>query len=129
MKNLKIGALLLLVVLIMASCTTASFSGLQMSKEMPSFEVVGDFNETIWVSEFLGTPGGANLFNISAGSMDGPVYDAIQRQITKKAGDAAIDISIREEAGLVEMLITGITAGIYSPCTVKVSGTVIKYVN
>lgn len=129
MKKFKIVSMLAILAFVMVSCTTASFSGLQMTKDLASFDVVKDFETEITVWEFLGTPGGANLFNISADAMDGPVFNAVQTEIQKLGGDAAVNITIVQKAGLVDYLVSGITGSILAPCKVYISGTIVKFDN
>ncbi len=127
----KITQLFVLSAMLLAtmSCTTASFSGLQMTKEMPAHQVVGDFEVTVKITEYLGAPGGANLGNITAEAMNSVVSDAIQMEISNYDGDAAIDIDIVQKATFVDVLLTSVTGSIYAPCHVTISGTVIKYAN
>lgn len=129
MKKTRLLAILAIVLVVMMSCTTATYSGLQMTKDMDSFVVIKDFETSVTVSEFLGSPGGVNLFNITADAMDDPVFDAVQKEIQKLGGDAAVNITIVQEATLFNMILTSITGGIYAPCTVHVSGTVVKFAN
>jgi hypothetical protein len=89
--------------------------------------VLGNFRTEIWVHEFLGSSGGANLFNITADATEGPVKEAIQNAIAEKGGDAAIDVTIEHQASFVDVLLNAITSGIYAPGNVIVSGTIIKY--
>ena len=127
MKKIRLAAAAVLIVLSAAACTTAQFSGFQMTKELADFEVVGYFDEEVWVNEFLGLSGGANILNLSSDAMDGPVYDLIQREIIKKGGDAAIDITITQQAGIMQILINSLTGTLYAPCSVRVSATIVKY--
>lgn len=127
MKKISLFLIAALLVMAAMSCTTASYSGLQMTKEMPSYQSVGEFDVTVNVVEFLGSPGGANLGNITADAMDTVVFDAIQREIAKFSGDAAVNINIVQEATFVDMLLSGITGSIYSPVHVHITGTVVKY--
>jgi hypothetical protein len=45
----------------------------------------------------------------------------------RENGDAATNITIEFEASFVDLLLNGITSGIYAPGNVIVSGTVVKY--
>lgn len=109
------------------SCTTASFSGLQVASELPAHEVVGEFEITVSVAELLGSPGGANLLNITADAMDPAVTNAIMAEVAGQGGDAAIDVTIVQSAELMDLIIAGVTGMIYSPTTYTVTGTVIKW--
>ncbi len=127
MKKIKLFAVLAILLVVIMSCQTATFSGLQMTKDMDSFVVVKDFETTVTVWEFLGSPGGANLFNVSADAMDEPVFQAVQNEIQKLGGDAAVDITLVQEATLVDMIIGGVTGSILAPCKVHITGTVVKF--
>jgi len=120
-----IGVLAALV--LVASCTTFQVSGVQMNKETPSFQAVGQFEKTIAVHEFLGSSGGVNLVNITATNMDEAIFDAIRREIEKFSGDAAVNVTIKYEATFIDVLLNGITSGIYAPAHATVSGTIVKF--
>lgn len=122
---LIIGAVLL--VLFAASCTTFQLSGIQMNEEMPSYQAVGEFETSVMVNEFLGSSGGANLVNATATNMDNPIYDAVRREINKYSGDAAVNVTVKYEASFVDLLLNGITFGLYAPAHAKIEGTVVKY--
>ena len=122
---LIIGSLLL--VLFVASCTTFQLSGIQMNEDMPSYQSVGHFETTVMVNEFLGSSGGANIVNASATAMDNPIYDAVRREINKYSGDAAVNVTVKYQATFVDLLLNGITSGIYAPAHAKIEGTVVKY--
>ena len=130
MKLNKI-ALIVLVVLavVLSSCTTFKLSGVQVTKEIPSYETVGTFDVSIKVNEFLGSPGGANFNNYSADAMDTVIYDAIQREIQKFTGDAAVNVVIEYKAEFIDMLFAGFTGNLYSPATAYISGVIVKYSN
>jgi len=127
MKSLRILAILVAGAALLASCTTFKASGLTYSLKAPKTTVVGDFKVEVWVNEFLGSPAGANLFNITADATEGPVKDAIQKEIRDRGGDAAIDVTIEHQASFVDILLGAVTASIYAPGTVIVSGTIVKY--
>ncbi len=122
---LIIGAVLL--VLFAASCTPFQLSGIQMNEEMPSYQAVGEFETSVMVNEFLGTSGGANIVNATATNMDNPIYDAVRREINKYSGDAAVNVTVQYEASFVDLLLNGITFGVYAPAHAKIKGTVVKY--
>lgn len=118
---------LILLGLVAVSCTTFKLDGTQVTREIPSYNSVGTFDVTVKVHEFLGASGGANLLNITADAMNNPIYDAIQREIQKYSGDAAVNISIEYKAGFIDMILNGITGGIYAPATAEIKGTIVKY--
>jgi len=118
---------LILIVLVAVSCTTFKLDGTQVTREIPSYNSVGTFDVSVKVHEFLGSSGGANLLNITADAMNNPIYDAIQREIQKYSGDAAVNISIEYKAGFIDILLNGLTGGIYAPATAEIKGTIVKY--
>ena len=127
MKNLKPIAFLVVAAALLASCTTFKASGLSYSLKSTKTTVLGDFKTEVWVNEFLGSSGGANLFNITADATEGPVKDAIQNAIKEKNGDAAINVTIEHQASFVDILLNALTSSIYAPGNVIVSGTIVKY--
>lgn len=114
-------------VLLIASCTTFQLSGIQQSADLPSYQTVGEFETTVQVNEFIGEPGGANLFNVTATAMDDQIYDAIRREIQRYSGDAAVNVTVEYKASFVDYLLNGLTLGFYSPARAEVSGVIIKY--
>ena len=127
MKNFKVVALLFVAAALLASCTTFKASGLSYSIASPKTTVLGDFKTEVWVNEFLGASGGANLFNISADATEGAVREAIQNAIKEKNGDAAINVTIEHQASFVDLLLNAITSSIYAPGNIIISGTIVKY--
>jgi hypothetical protein len=127
MKALRYLALLVVAVALLASCTTFKASGLSYSVKAPKTTVLGDFKVEVWVNEFLGSSGGANLFNITADATEGPVKEAIQNAIRDKGGDAAINVTIEHQASFVDILLNVVTSSIYAPGNVIITGTIVKY--
>ena len=112
---------------ILAGCTTFKLSGAQVTAKLPSYTKVGTFDTTVWVNKFLGSSGGATLFNITSDAMDAPIYDAIQREIQKYSADAAVDITVEYQASFVNLLLNWVTANIYAPGEAHITGTLVKY--
>lgn len=127
MKKLIKVTVIVGIVLAIAACTTFELSGVHIVEDMPSMQPMGDFETTVHVHEFLGNSGGANLFNVTADAMDNEIYDTIRREVEKRSGDAAINVTIRYEASFIDLLLNGITFGVYAPATATVSGTVVSY--
>lgn len=119
--------LVALAVVAIASCTTFQLSGIQMTEDMPSMQPLGDFVTAVKVHEFIGTAGGANLLNLTATNMDDEIYDAIRREIQRRSGDAAINVTVQYQARFLDLLLNGITGGLYAPATAIISGTVVSY--
>ncbi len=127
MNMKKLFLLLALSAVLFSSCTTFRFSGAQVSKNLPRFDVLGEFEVEVKVLELLGAPGGANFGNLSATKMDDAIYDAVQEEIASRNGDAAIDLTIEYKAQPADILLATITGNIISPATAFVSGTVISF--
>ncbi len=121
------GIALLLAVVVLSSCTTFQLSGAQVTKQIPSYTSVGTFDITVPVHEFLGGSGGINLFNVSAEAMDTEIYDAIQREIQKFTGDAAVNVTVTYRATFVDILLNAVTLNIYAPAHAQITGTIVKY--
>ena len=98
-----------------------------MTREIPAYSAVGDFEISIKVNEILGSAGGANLLNVTSDAMDTKIHGAIRREIQKYTGDAAVNVEIRYEAPGVDLILNGLTWGLYALATAHVSGVVIKY--
>jgi len=112
---------------LVVSCTTFQVSGVQMNKETPLFQAVGQFEKTIVVNEFLGNSGGINLLNVTATNMDEKIFDAIRREIEMFSGDAAVNVTIKYEATFIDLLLNVLTASIYAPAHATISGTIVKF--
>lgn len=124
--SIKLLGVLLLVALV-AGCTTFRMSGVQIVEDMPSMQPIGDFETDVKVHEFIGNSGGANLFNLTATNMDNEIYDAIRREVERRSGDAAINVTIEYKASFIDLLLNGFTFGLYAPATATISGTVVSY--
>ncbi|MFW6328466.1 MAG: Bor/Iss family lipoprotein [Alkalispirochaetaceae bacterium] len=120
-------AAVIAAVLAVAGCTTFELSGVSIVEDMPAMTPVGDFETTVKVHELLGNSGGINLVNVTATEMNDEIYDAIRREVQRRSGDAAINVQIRYEASFIDLLLNGVTFGIYAPATATVSGTVVSY--
>jgi hypothetical protein len=107
-------------------CTTFVSNGMQMGFATNETENLGDFQTKVYVNKFLGASGGANLFNLSSNATSGPIRDAIEKEIKKKGGTAAINISIKYGSNPLQWFLNYLTGNIWAPSTVTISGTVIK---
>jgi hypothetical protein len=117
----------LLLVLSVASCTTFKLSGIQVTREIQSYQTVGEFKILVPVTELLGASGGANIANFTATAMDEKIYDAIQREIQKFTGDAAVNVTVEYKVTLINAVLNGLTGSILAPAVAEVSGVVVKY--
>jgi hypothetical protein len=116
----------LVAALAMNACTTFKASGLATVPKGQKYDVAGTFHTSVWVNQFLGSSGGTKLFNVTADATDGPVFDAIQREIDKLGGTAAINLTIENKPSFGAFLLNSLTCGLYAPTRVEISGTIIK---
>jgi len=86
MKTLKIFLVFGVAALALASCMTFKASGLSVTTADSKYQVMGSFTTTVWVNEFLGSPGGAKILNLSADATDPLVAAAIDKEIKAKGG-------------------------------------------
>lgn len=122
------GLLALVVALVMtASCTSFKLEGIQVTKDLPSYQAVGTFEVSVKIHEFLGQSAGLNLFNVSSDAMNTVIYDTIQREIAKASADAAVSVSVTYQASFVDMILNGLTSALYAPATATIKGTLVKY--
>ena len=109
------------------ACTTFQASGFQMGMSTSGTENLGNFTTTIFINKFLGLSAGENLFNLGSNATSGAIRDAIDREIQKKGGTAAINISIVYRSTVLQKFLNTITATIWAPATVTIKGTVIRH--
>jgi hypothetical protein len=100
---------------------------LSMLATQPKSTPVGDFKVEVWVHGFLGSAAGTKLFNLTADATDPAVKDAIMKEIKSRGGDAAINVTIEYQASFVNILLNSITAYIYAPGNLIITGTVVKF--
>ena len=120
MKNMKIAALVLLVALFAVSCTTVSFQGIQAVRDMPDFTVVGEFERVISDPHLIAGP-------LPMGQPDHRIFTEIQDEIAKLSGDAAINVTIEYGQTFFDLILGSLTGQLYSPRTITLSGTVVKF--
>lgn len=118
---------ILLGLLTIVSCTTFELGGMAYQTNTPTFDVLGSFDITVKVKEWVGSPAGINTFNISAENMNDPLRDAIQDEIQSLSGDAAINVRITYKATFTDFMASAFTLGIYTPATAVITGTVVSY--
>jgi hypothetical protein len=111
--------------LLLSSCVTFKAEGLTYITDVSNAEVLGTFSESKYVNEFLGTPGGSNLFNITSTAMSDKITAIIWKEIQKKGGNGAKDITITYSSTLLSHIANYITVGIWAPAKLKITGTVI----
>ena len=118
---------ILVAVGLVVSCTTFQVSDVQMNKATPSYTEIRQFEKKVVVHEFLGNSGGINLFNVTATDMNNEILDAIRLEIELSSGDAAVNVTIKYEANFIDLLLNGLTFGIYAPAHATISGTIVKF--
>jgi hypothetical protein len=106
-------------------CTAFEARGLQMGLNTNGTENLGDFTLKVKVNEFLGLSGGYNLFNISANKTSKPIQDAIEKEIQNRGGVGATNIVVKNSVSFGQMLLNVLTATIWAPSTVTISGTIV----
>lgn len=126
MKALKVLLVMGVAVLLLASCMTFKATNLAVTPPDAKYTVLGSFTTSVTVNEFLGTPGGMKLLNVTADATDPAVTAAIDKEIKAKGGTAAVGITIVNRASFIDILFAGITFGIYAPSVLEISGTVVK---
>lgn len=117
-RAMVLGALSL--ALLLMGCQTVTFQGIQAVKEVPSYTVVKDFKVTVPDPHLLGGL-------IPLGQPDQRIFTYIQEQITKFSGDAAINVELDYGVTFFDVILSSVTASIFSPRTITIKGTVVKY--
>ena len=113
--------------LTLSSCMSFKASDLSVLRQDNSMKLLGHFEKTVVVHEFLGASGGVNLFDITADVMEDKITEIVWNEINKKGGNGAINVDIEYFVTFGDMLGNGITEGIWAPAHLKVSGDVILY--
>ena len=116
-----LAAIVGVLVLGTSACMSFQFSGAQVTTQNPAYTSVGEFDIVVKVNEFLGTSAGSNLFNVTADKMDPAIRDAIQQEIARRGGDAAVDLTIQYKASFWNLLFNGMTASIWAPAQAHVT--------
>lgn len=117
-KALLLGGAVLM--LLLAGCQTVTFQGIQAVKQVPAYTVVKDFSITIADPHLI-----AGL--VPMGQPDQRIFTYIQDEINKLSGDAAINVELDYGFTVIDYVLTVLTANIYSPRTITIKGTVVKY--
>ncbi|MBP3741546.1 MAG: hypothetical protein J6J00_01040 [Treponema sp.] len=119
------GMLLAAFVLVASSCTTFKAEGLSFMPYSNNMQVLGHFHEGQTVVEMLGQSGGANLFNITSGAMKDKVTGIIWNEISKKGGNAAINVEVTYYVGPIAYFFNVITFNILAPARIVVEGDIV----
>ena len=115
-----VGLAALALVLLLAGCQTVTFQGLPVVVKVPSYTVVKDFSITIADPHLIGGL-------VPMGQPDQKIFTYIQEQIEKLGGNAAVDVEIDYGYTAIDFLLNALTMNIYSPRTITITGTVVKY--
>jgi hypothetical protein len=127
MKN-KFVLIGMAIAVLATSCISFQASGLQMGLDDNSdkVETLGDFTDHIWVNKFLGTSGGTTLFNLSSTATDYAIRTAIEKQIKRKNGTAAINVRIRYGSNPITYFLNWLTFTVWAPSSITITGTIIR---
>ena len=118
--------LILGILVLLGSCRTFHASGLQMGMDTGGTEIMGTFTTRVVVSKFFGTSGGTNFLNLTSGATTGPIRDAIDREIQRLGGNAAINVSVTWGSNPLQWLLNNLTLRIWAPGTATIQGTVVR---
>lgn len=114
------------VLVSMSSCTTFKAENLAVLSPEVDVKILGHFERTVLVSEFLGVSAGANIFNITADAMSDKVNEIVWQEILKRNGNGAINVQIEYSASFLDQIGNYCTGSIWAPAHLKVSGDVIR---
>lgn len=113
------------LVLALSACTTFTASNLAFGRF--DGEVVGTFDTSVTVWKYIGSAGGATLFDLGQDKTDTAIKHAIRDELFALGADAAIDVTIEQEASFFDFVINSITSDFLAPVTIHISGTAIKF--
>lgn len=125
MKKTVLLVLSVLLIVLLASCTTFKADGLSTFTPK-DYEVLGDFTKSVTVHKFLGSPAGTTLFNIAEDATANALDDLIAKEVKKLGGTGAINIEVKYQASFINMICASLTGSIWAPAKLTVSGTVIR---
>jgi hypothetical protein len=117
-RPLVLGVLAL--VLVLAGCQTVTFQGLQVVTSGPTYTKLKDFSITIADPHLFG--GLAPM-----GQPDQKIMDYIKKEIESQGGNGAIDVEIDYGYTTLDFVLNMLTWNVYSPRTITITGTVVKY--
>lgn len=125
-RNVGLLAGLAVVVMVLAGCTTFKANGLAFMPMPDDMQVVGDFEDSVWVHKFLGTSGGSNLFNITSDATKGALTDVVWKNIRNLGGTGAVNVQVTYGSHLGHWFLNSLTGNIWAPAKITVSGTVVR---
>ncbi|NCN05667.1 MAG: hypothetical protein GW949_08550 [Spirochaetales bacterium] len=125
-KALKLFSVAVLLVFVLASCTTMRVTDLSFG-EPASVQTLGTFETSVSGFKLLGSGAGTTIANIRSNAPGDTIESAVQAEIAKLGGNGAINVTVEYGADFLDLLLTGLTGSIYAPYSIKISGTVVKY--
>jgi hypothetical protein len=125
-NKLFLAVLVICLGICFTSCVSFRSSGMQIGMSTSGTENLGNFTTTVSVNKFLGTSAGTTFLNLSSDVTDGKIRTAIEKEIQKKGGTAAINISIKYWAGPFQFILNALTGTLWAPGTLTITGTVIR---
>lgn len=113
--------------LMLAFTSCVSFTASHLAYGNFDGEVVGTFETSIDVWKYLGSAGGITFLDLGQEKTDKAIRLAIRDELDEMGADAAINVTIEQEASFFDLIIDGITSGVIAPVTINISGTAIKF--
>ena len=111
---------LAVLLLLLAGCQTVTFKGLQVVTKVPAYTELKSFTIVVKDPHLLGGL-------VPMGQPDETIFALIQEEITKLGGNAAINVEIDYGFTTVDFILNLVTWNIYSPRTITITGTAVKY--
>ena len=122
--------LMLFSVLILSSCATIALNSNDLAEPaqlnsagQPDYTIIKSFS----VNDKAGWALGLIPANKPAGDKHGYFAEFLETQIREAGGDAVINVEIRAQNSVGDILIRIVTLGFYVTRTVTVTGDIIKY--
>lgn len=125
-KIAKIGILTAIVLVALASCTTATFANMAYGTPS-SYESLGTFETTVTGNKWLGSGAGTTYFNIAADAPGNTLQEALQMEIDKLGGNGAINVEIVYGLEFIDYLLNYVSGSIYAPYTITITGEVVNF--
>jgi hypothetical protein len=111
------------LVLVLGACTTVSFGTsdgkLRYDVAEPQYTVAGHFEVVVSDPTLI-----AGLIRLS--DQDQNTDKFFKEQIAKFGGTAVRNVNMKYGVGIIDVLLTSITSGIWAPRTMTISGDVVK---
>ena len=125
------GILIATSLALLTSCATIDFNATGITQAPVKLNAVGEPAYDVISSFEIADKGGWVLGLIPVNKPAGDRHDyfatMIDREIRAAGGDAAVNVHIRAQNGVGDIVIGIVTTGIYQTRTVLVTGDVVKY--